>query len=155
MWSTLTCLVAELPCLSLIFCVSPSGWRQQTAKRPEGVPGGSERCHTHTSSCRYIYTHIHTHTLHVPSLTFDLKSCIYAYLNLQWCSFNVEYVCLPSAMHESSRNVQACLADMYEPDWYGNNEVESIVEVRNTFNECGKKCIKSMKTSCFSFWSQS
>ncbi|KAM3607338.1 uncharacterized protein V6R79_005983 [Siganus canaliculatus] len=32
------------------------------------------------------------------------------------------------AMHESSRNVQACLADMYEPDWYGRNEVESIVE---------------------------
>nr|XP_046260179.1 myc box-dependent-interacting protein 1 isoform X2 [Scatophagus argus] len=32
------------------------------------------------------------------------------------------------AMHESSKNVQACLADMYEPDWYGNNEVDSIVE---------------------------
>ncbi|XP_041806656.1 myc box-dependent-interacting protein 1 [Chelmon rostratus] len=32
------------------------------------------------------------------------------------------------AMHESSRNVQACLADMYEPDWYGKNEVDSIVE---------------------------
>uniref|UniRef100_A0A672HKE0 Myc box-dependent-interacting protein 1 n=1 Tax=Salarias fasciatus TaxID=181472 RepID=A0A672HKE0_SALFA len=32
------------------------------------------------------------------------------------------------AMHESSKNVQACLADMYEPEWYGSNEVESIVE---------------------------
>ncbi|XP_077473498.1 myc box-dependent-interacting protein 1 isoform X3 [Stigmatopora argus] len=32
------------------------------------------------------------------------------------------------AMHESSKNVQACLADMYEPDWYGKNEVDSIVE---------------------------
>ncbi|XP_068185117.1 myc box-dependent-interacting protein 1 isoform X3 [Antennarius striatus] len=32
------------------------------------------------------------------------------------------------AMHESSKNVQACLADMYEPDWYGHNEVDSIVE---------------------------
>ncbi|XP_049450658.1 myc box-dependent-interacting protein 1 isoform X3 [Epinephelus fuscoguttatus] len=32
------------------------------------------------------------------------------------------------AMHESSKNVQACLNDMYEPDWYGKNEVESIVE---------------------------
>ncbi|XP_019738061.1 myc box-dependent-interacting protein 1 isoform X1 [Hippocampus comes] len=31
-------------------------------------------------------------------------------------------------MHESSKNVQACLADMYEPDWYGKNEVDSIVE---------------------------
>lgn len=35
-------------------------------------------------------------------------------------------------MHESSKNVQACLADMYEPDWYGKNEVDSIVEVRST-----------------------
>ncbi|XP_044072975.1 myc box-dependent-interacting protein 1 isoform X5 [Siniperca chuatsi] len=32
------------------------------------------------------------------------------------------------AMHESSKNVQSCLADMYEPDWYGKNEVDSIVE---------------------------
>ncbi|XP_060910242.1 myc box-dependent-interacting protein 1 isoform X6 [Labrus mixtus] len=32
------------------------------------------------------------------------------------------------AMHESSKNVQACLADMYEPEWYGSREVESIVE---------------------------
>ncbi|XP_053733484.1 myc box-dependent-interacting protein 1 isoform X1 [Synchiropus splendidus] len=32
------------------------------------------------------------------------------------------------AMHESSKNVQACLADMYEHEWYGKNEVESIVE---------------------------
>ncbi|XP_067459438.1 myc box-dependent-interacting protein 1 isoform X2 [Thunnus thynnus] len=32
------------------------------------------------------------------------------------------------AMHESSKNVQACLADMYEPEWYGKNEVDSIVE---------------------------
>lgn len=32
-------------------------------------------------------------------------------------------------MHESSKNVQACLADMYEPDWYGKDDVDSIVEV--------------------------
>ncbi|XP_012726254.2 myc box-dependent-interacting protein 1 isoform X3 [Fundulus heteroclitus] len=32
------------------------------------------------------------------------------------------------AMHESSKNVQACLGDMYEPDWYGKNEVDSILE---------------------------
>ncbi|XP_030613793.1 myc box-dependent-interacting protein 1 isoform X1 [Archocentrus centrarchus] len=32
------------------------------------------------------------------------------------------------AMHESSKNLQACLADMYEPDWYAKNEVDSIVE---------------------------
>ncbi|XP_031714241.1 myc box-dependent-interacting protein 1 isoform X1 [Anarrhichthys ocellatus] len=32
------------------------------------------------------------------------------------------------AMHESSNNVQACLNDMYEPEWYGKDEVDSIVE---------------------------
>lgn len=32
------------------------------------------------------------------------------------------------AMHESSRNVQSCLADMYEPEWHGSREVDSIVE---------------------------
>ncbi|KAF3694959.1 Myc box-dependent-interacting protein 1 [Channa argus] len=32
------------------------------------------------------------------------------------------------AMHESSNNLQACLADMYEPEWYGKNEVDSVVE---------------------------
>lgn len=48
---------------------------------------------------------------------------------------NLESVCLFSAMHESSKNVQACLADMYEPEWYGKNEVDSIVEVRDTFDD--------------------
>uniref|UniRef100_A0A8C6WGB3 Bridging integrator 1a n=1 Tax=Neogobius melanostomus TaxID=47308 RepID=A0A8C6WGB3_9GOBI len=32
------------------------------------------------------------------------------------------------AMHESSRNIQSCLADMYEPEWRGHRKVESIVE---------------------------
>ncbi|XP_005800762.1 myc box-dependent-interacting protein 1-like isoform X4 [Xiphophorus maculatus] len=32
------------------------------------------------------------------------------------------------AMHESSKNLQACLGDMYEPDWYGKNEVDSVLE---------------------------
>ncbi|XP_056289758.1 myc box-dependent-interacting protein 1 isoform X4 [Pseudoliparis swirei] len=32
------------------------------------------------------------------------------------------------AMHESSKNVQSCLADMYEPEWSGKNDVDSIVE---------------------------
>ncbi|KAM4609472.1 myc box-dependent-interacting protein 1 [Polymixia lowei] len=32
------------------------------------------------------------------------------------------------AMHESSNNLQSCLADMYEPEWEGKNEVDSVVE---------------------------
>lgn len=55
---------------------------------------------------------------------------------------NVEDVCLSLAMHESSKNLQACLADMYEQDWYGKNEVDSIVEVRNTFYYFFKNHIK-------------
>uniref|UniRef100_A0A8C3AVR1 Myc box-dependent-interacting protein 1 n=1 Tax=Cyclopterus lumpus TaxID=8103 RepID=A0A8C3AVR1_CYCLU len=39
-------------------------------------------------------------------------------------NFNKQYV----TMHESSKNVQSCLADMYEPEWSGKNEVDSIVE---------------------------
>ncbi|XP_029315045.1 myc box-dependent-interacting protein 1 isoform X3 [Cottoperca gobio] len=38
------------------------------------------------------------------------------------------YLDAVKAMHESSNNVQACLADMYEPEWYGKNEVDSVVE---------------------------
>ncbi|XP_062313733.1 myc box-dependent-interacting protein 1 isoform X2 [Osmerus eperlanus] len=32
------------------------------------------------------------------------------------------------AMHESSKNLQSCLGDMYEPEWYGKDEVDSILE---------------------------
>ena len=32
-------------------------------------------------------------------------------------------------MHDSSRRLQECLADMYEPEWYGKEEVDSIAEV--------------------------
>lgn len=36
-------------------------------------------------------------------------------------------------MHESSKNVQACLGDMYEQDWYGKDDVDSVLEVRKRF----------------------
>lgn len=51
-------------------------------------------------------------------------------------------------MHESSKNLQACLADMYEQDWYGKNEVDSIVEVRNTFYYFFKSHIKWVGYMC-------
>ncbi|KAI4805574.1 hypothetical protein KUCAC02_010178 [Chaenocephalus aceratus] len=38
------------------------------------------------------------------------------------------YLDAVKAMHESSKNVQGCLADMYEPEWYGKKDVDSIVE---------------------------
>uniref|UniRef100_A0A8C7CDE4 Bridging integrator 1 n=1 Tax=Oncorhynchus kisutch TaxID=8019 RepID=A0A8C7CDE4_ONCKI len=37
-------------------------------------------------------------------------------------------LCLSTAMHESSKNLKECLSDMYEPDWYGKDDVDSIVE---------------------------
>ncbi|XP_036396680.1 myc box-dependent-interacting protein 1 [Megalops cyprinoides] len=38
------------------------------------------------------------------------------------------YLAAVKAMQESSKRLQECLADMYEPDWYGKEEVDSIVE---------------------------
>ncbi|XP_061091005.1 myc box-dependent-interacting protein 1-like isoform X4 [Conger conger] len=38
------------------------------------------------------------------------------------------YLAAVKAMHDSSRRLQECLADMYEPEWYGKEEVDSIAE---------------------------
>uniref|UniRef100_A0AAR2L1A3 Myc box-dependent-interacting protein 1 n=1 Tax=Pygocentrus nattereri TaxID=42514 RepID=A0AAR2L1A3_PYGNA len=38
------------------------------------------------------------------------------------------YLAAVKAMHESSKRLQKCLADMYEPEWYGKDEMDSIVE---------------------------
>ncbi|KAF4087157.1 hypothetical protein AMELA_G00092010 [Ameiurus melas] len=38
------------------------------------------------------------------------------------------YLAAVKAMHESSKRVQECLADMYEPEWYGKDEMDSVVE---------------------------
>ncbi|XP_062861824.1 myc box-dependent-interacting protein 1 [Trichomycterus rosablanca] len=38
------------------------------------------------------------------------------------------YLAAVKAMHESSNHLQECLADMYEPEWYGKDEMDSIVE---------------------------
>lgn len=32
-------------------------------------------------------------------------------------------------MHESSKHLYECLDEMYEPDWYGSKDVESLFEV--------------------------
>uniref|UniRef100_A0AAY4CD99 Bridging integrator 1 n=1 Tax=Denticeps clupeoides TaxID=299321 RepID=A0AAY4CD99_9TELE len=38
------------------------------------------------------------------------------------------YLAAVKAMQESSTRLQKCLEDMYEPEWYGSDDVESIVE---------------------------
>uniref|UniRef100_A0A674A8S6 Myc box-dependent-interacting protein 1 n=1 Tax=Salmo trutta TaxID=8032 RepID=A0A674A8S6_SALTR len=38
------------------------------------------------------------------------------------------YLAAVQTMHESSKNLQECLSDMYEPEWYGKDDVDSIVE---------------------------
>lgn len=35
-----------------------------------------------------------------------------------------------SAMHDASRRLQDCLADMYDPEWFGKEEMDTLVEVR-------------------------
>ncbi|TSK92892.1 Myc box-dependent-interacting protein 1 [Bagarius yarrelli] len=38
------------------------------------------------------------------------------------------YLSAVKAMHESSKRLQECLADMYEPEWDGKDEIDSVVE---------------------------
>ncbi|KAG7467383.1 hypothetical protein MATL_G00152780 [Megalops atlanticus] len=38
------------------------------------------------------------------------------------------YLAAVKAMQESSKRLQECLADMYEPEWHGKEEVDSIIE---------------------------
>ncbi|KAL0985614.1 hypothetical protein UPYG_G00159460 [Umbra pygmaea] len=38
------------------------------------------------------------------------------------------YLTAVQTMHESSKNLQECLVDMYEPEWHGKDEVDSIAE---------------------------
>ncbi|XP_016119798.1 myc box-dependent-interacting protein 1-like, partial [Sinocyclocheilus grahami] len=39
------------------------------------------------------------------------------------------YLTAVKAMHESSKHLYECLDDMYESDWYGRKEVDSLFEV--------------------------
>lgn len=32
-------------------------------------------------------------------------------------------------MHDASRRLQDCLADMYDPEWFGKEEMDTLVEV--------------------------
>ncbi len=34
-----------------------------------------------------------------------------------------------AAMHECSKRLHDCLAEMYDPEWFGKEEVDSIAEV--------------------------
>uniref|UniRef100_UPI003AB04CED myc box-dependent-interacting protein 1b n=1 Tax=Centroberyx gerrardi TaxID=166262 RepID=UPI003AB04CED len=38
------------------------------------------------------------------------------------------YVAAVKTMHEASRRLQDCLADMYEPEWFGKEEVDAMAE---------------------------
>uniref|UniRef100_A0A672KBY4 Myc box-dependent-interacting protein 1 n=1 Tax=Sinocyclocheilus grahami TaxID=75366 RepID=A0A672KBY4_SINGR len=38
------------------------------------------------------------------------------------------YLSAVKAMHESSKHLYECLDDMYEPDWYGRKDVDSLFE---------------------------
>uniref|UniRef100_A0A3Q0RYI6 Myc box-dependent-interacting protein 1 n=1 Tax=Amphilophus citrinellus TaxID=61819 RepID=A0A3Q0RYI6_AMPCI len=38
------------------------------------------------------------------------------------------YVAAVKTMHDASRRLQDCLADMYEPDWFGKEEMDSLAE---------------------------
>ncbi|KAI5108918.1 bridging integrator 1b isoform 2 [Silurus meridionalis] len=49
--------------------------------------------------------------------------------NKQMISYSKEMsLCFFSAMHESSKQLQSCLEDIYEPDWVGKEEMDVITE---------------------------
>ncbi|RVE75208.1 hypothetical protein OJAV_G00014330 [Oryzias javanicus] len=42
------------------------------------------------------------------------------------------YMTAVKTMHEASRRLQDCLADMYEPDWFGKEETDALAEDTDT-----------------------
>lgn len=42
------------------------------------------------------------------------------------------YLTAVKSMHDASRRLQDCLADMYEPDWFGKEEMDSLAEDTDT-----------------------
>ncbi|TRY55683.1 hypothetical protein DNTS_016525 [Danionella cerebrum] len=46
----------------------------------------------------------------------------------QVANFNKQLMCVSAAMHECSKRLHDCLAEMYDPEWFGKEEVDSIAE---------------------------
>nr|XP_046238741.1 myc box-dependent-interacting protein 1b isoform X11 [Scatophagus argus] len=42
------------------------------------------------------------------------------------------YLAAVKTMHDASRRLQDCLADMYEPDWFGKEEMDTLAEDTDT-----------------------
>ncbi|XP_072293012.1 myc box-dependent-interacting protein 1b isoform X9 [Eucyclogobius newberryi] len=42
------------------------------------------------------------------------------------------YLAAVKAMHDASRRLQDCLADMYEPEWFGKEEMDALAEDTDT-----------------------
>lgn len=38
-------------------------------------------------------------------------------------------------MHDASRRLQDCLAEMYEPEWFGKEEMDTLAEVGKMFEK--------------------
>lgn len=63
----------------------------------------------------------------------------------------IDFLCYSTAMHESSKRLHECLVDMYEPEWDGKDEMDSVVEVTAfstfviivTVNDCLGKTLLS------------
>lgn len=54
---------------------------------------------------------------------------MYIFTILYQPAFLIPFSWFPTAMHESSRHLYECLDDMYETDWYGRKDVDSLFEV--------------------------
>uniref|UniRef100_A0A3P8UML6 Myc box-dependent-interacting protein 1 n=1 Tax=Cynoglossus semilaevis TaxID=244447 RepID=A0A3P8UML6_CYNSE len=66
------------------------------------------------------------------------------------------YVLAVKAMHDASRRLQDCLADMYEPEWFGKEEVNALAEDTDTLwldyqQSITEKCLTCMDTYMIKF----
>lgn len=68
-----------------------------------------------------------------------IKSVNYFSLVILCVIMCVFSVCV-SAMHDASRRLQDCLADMYEPDWFGKEEIDTLAEVRQEIKTSHPNC---------------
>ncbi|KAM9334007.1 myc box-dependent-interacting protein 1b [Symphorus nematophorus] len=58
------------------------------------------------------------------------------------------YLAAVKAMHDASRRLQDCLADMYEPEWFGKEEMDTLVEDTDTLWLDYHQTITDKSVSC-------
>ncbi|KAL7891072.1 hypothetical protein AOLI_G00005480 [Acnodon oligacanthus] len=65
------------------------------------------------------------------------------------------YLAAVKTMHESSKRLQDCLAEMYEPDWFGKEEMDALAEDTDVlFDDFYQKLVDSALMSMDTYMAQ-